>query len=103
MAIRQARQHLQAQSYPRLHMSLITALTGAFGLLASFALLQSGVQAMAWRYPLAVLLAWGMFLFLIGLWLRSGTRDWPDVGCARSAAPWWPRPDGPARAQRWWR
>lgn len=79
VAIRHARQHLQTTSYPRLHMILITALTGAFGLLASFALLQSGVQSMAWRYPLAVLLAWGMFLFLIGLWLRSGTRDWLDL------------------------
>ena len=87
VAIRQARQHLQAQSYPRLHMSLITALTGAFGLLASFALLQSGVQAMAWRYPLAVLLAWGMFLFLIGLWLRSGMRDWPELPDALDLLP----------------
>ena len=42
VAIRQARQHLQATSYPRLHMSLIAALTGAFGLLASFVLLAEG-------------------------------------------------------------
>ena len=82
VAIRQARDHLQATSYPRLHMSLIAALTGAFGLLASFALLRAGVHDMVWRYPLAVAMAWAMFLFLIWLWMRSKAQDWlelPDV------------------------
>jgi len=79
VAIRHARKHLQATSYPRLHMSLIAVLTGAFGLLASFALLQAGVHEMAWRYPLAVVLAWGMFLFLIWLWLRANAPDWLDI------------------------
>ena len=79
VAIRHARTHLQSTSYPRLQMSLIAVLTGAFGLLASFALLQAGVHEMAWRYPLAVGLAWGMFLFLIWLWLRSNAPDWLEI------------------------
>lgn len=79
VAIRQARRHLQTTSYPRLQMSLITLLTGAFGLLASFALLQAGLHEMVWRYPLAVVLAWGMFLFLIWLWLRSNVQDGLDL------------------------
>ena len=71
--IPQARRKLETESYPRLQMSLITALTGAFGLLSSFLLLRQGVESMAIRYPIAVLLAYVMFL--IWLWLRTNRED----------------------------
>jgi hypothetical protein len=60
-------------------MSLIAALTGAFGLLSSFLLLRQGVDTMALRYPLALACAYAMFLFLIWLWLRTQASDWVDV------------------------
>lgn len=100
-AIQQAQRKLEAESYPRLQMTLIATLTGAFGLLSSFLLLRQGVESMAIRYPTAVLSAYVMFLFLIWLWLRTNRDDYVDVpdfsspsgsgsGCgsgAESAAP----------------
>jgi hypothetical protein len=60
-------------------MTLIAALTGAFGLLSSFVMLRQGLDSMAMRYPLAVVLAYAMFLFLIWLWLRTHRDDYTDV------------------------
>jgi hypothetical protein len=79
-AIARAQRRLEAESYPRLHMCLIAALTGAFGLLASFVLLRQGVEGMALRYPMALVLAYAMFLFLIWLWLRTKAEDYVDLG-----------------------
>lgn len=78
-AILQARRKLETESYPRLQMTLIAALTGAFGLLSSFLLLRQGVESMALRYPMAVLSAYAMFLFLIWLWLRTHRDDYVDI------------------------
>ncbi|WP_372659005.1 hypothetical protein [Hydrogenophaga sp.] len=78
-AIQRARRKLEAESYPRLQMTLIAALTGAFGLLSSFVMLRQGVESMALRYPLAVGLAYAMFLFLVWLWLRTNREDYADV------------------------
>lgn len=80
LAVVRARHQLEAKSYPRLQMSLITGLTGAFGLLSSFLLLHlGGVESMALRYPMALVCAYGMFLALIGLWLRTQARDYLDL------------------------
>ncbi|MDT7838223.1 hypothetical protein [Aquabacterium sp. OR-4] len=73
------RRRLQARSYPRTQMGLIVLLTGGFGLLASFALLQFGLGSMALRYPLALACAYLVFLGLIGLWLRSQAEHWLDI------------------------
>lgn len=78
-AVTRAQQQLEQYSYPRLQMSLIAALTGAFGLLSSFLLLRQGVDTMALRYPLALVCAYAMFLFLIWAWLRTKASDWVDV------------------------
>ncbi|MBI5791814.1 MAG: hypothetical protein HZA63_10100 [Rhodocyclales bacterium] len=60
-------------------MSLLVALTGGAGLLASFLLLHSaGVEAMHFRYPLAVGCAYLVFLLLLWLWLRSKADDYLD-------------------------
>ena len=80
--------HLQSQleerSFPRLQMGFLVGLTGGFGLLASFALLNAGMQSMALRYPLALGLAYLFFLFLLWLWLRSTASDYagelPNLG-----------------------
>ncbi|WP_251140438.1 hypothetical protein [Rhodoferax sp. U11-2br] len=80
LAVVRARQTLQAKSYPRLQMTLITGLTGAFGLVSSYVLLHlGGVESMTLRYPLALVCAYGMFLFLIWLWLRTQAQDYLDL------------------------
>ncbi len=78
-AIQRVKARLAKESFPRLQMGLIVALTGGFGLLSSFALLQSGVGSMALRYPIALSLAYAFFLFLIWLWLRTNAQDYIDA------------------------
>jgi hypothetical protein len=66
------RRVLLRQSYPRLQMALIVALTGAVGLLASFVLLHGvGLESMTWRYPAAVAIAYAAFLGLLRVWLQG--------------------------------
>jgi hypothetical protein len=65
------------KSHPRLHASLILLLTGLTGFLASFVLLRVGIDAMWLRYPIAILVAYGVFLILLRVWLSlSRPRDW---------------------------
>jgi hypothetical protein len=80
LAIQQMRERLARDSFPRLQMALIVALTGGFGLLASFVLLQLGLDAMALRYPLALGCAYAFFLGLLWLWLRTNAADHADLG-----------------------
>lgn len=77
--VNRVQQKLEKESYPRLQMTLIAALTGAFGLLSSYILLLQGVDGMALRYPFALVLAYAMFLFLIWLWLRTNADDYTDI------------------------
>jgi hypothetical protein len=70
---------LEEHSYPRLHMSIIVALTGGLGLLSSFLMLHAGIDSMVLRYPLALLFAYLSFLFLLWLWLRTKAEDYIDV------------------------
>ena len=74
------RSELLRSQNPRLQMLVILVLTGGFGFLASWGLLQAGVSALWLRYPVAVALAYGFFLALLRLWLgyqrrRQGRRD----------------------------
>lgn len=78
--VERMRERLESQSAPRLQMSLIVSLTGLAGLLASASLLKLGLHSMAWRYPAALLIAYGAFLGLLWLWLRSRAEDWADLG-----------------------
>ncbi|HEX9918492.1 MAG TPA: hypothetical protein VGA87_04950, partial [Pyrinomonadaceae bacterium] len=72
--------------WPRLLVSFLLALTGASGFLISAVLLRLGVTMMAVRYPLAVILAYCVFLLLLRLWLalRRNTESdsdlFPDIG-----------------------
>ncbi|MFT3717372.1 hypothetical protein [Pseudorhodoferax sp.] len=76
LAVSRVRQRLLDHAFPRAQMTLISALTGGFGLLSSFALLQLGLDSMTVRYPLAVGCAYLFFLFLIWLWLRTNAADY---------------------------
>jgi hypothetical protein len=77
-AIVQLREQLERDSFPRLQMGLIVALTGGSGLLASFLMMKAGVDSMALRYPLALLAAYTFFLLLLWLWLRTSVDDYVD-------------------------
>ena len=81
-------------SFPRLQMALLVALTGGFGLLASFTMLQMGVDSMAVRYPLALACAYPFFLLLIWLWLRTNADDYVDVPDITDLIPRSGRPTG---------
>ena len=56
-------------------MSLILLFTGLAGFLASFSLLHLNVSRMWIRYPIAILVAYGVFLLLLRLWLWIYGRD----------------------------
>lgn len=71
--VRAMRHRLETREWPRLQMSLLVALAGAAGFLGNWGLLRAGCGSMALRYPLAVLLAWGAFVALLWIWLK--TRD----------------------------
>lgn len=75
--IESLKRRLQRTSYPRIHASLILLLTGLAGFLVSFTLLRLGVSAMWLRYPLAILVAYGVFLILLRVWLSlCRPREW---------------------------
>ena len=105
-----ARRHLQQRGWPRLQMALIVALTGAAGFLASHLLRLAGIDAMWFRYPMAVVLAYGVFLLLMWIWIRwrwDNVLDGlsPDVGggCPSLAAVPWNHRGRRRRPFRRWR
>ena len=97
IAVERMQQKLQDKSFPRAQMTLIVLLTGGSGLLASFILLQLGMDSMALRYPLAFGVAYLFFLLLIGLWLRTNARDYVDVPQLPDTHPHGASMDGPPR------
>ena len=54
--------------YCRFHMSVILAAVISSGLLASKGLLELGIS-LQYRYPIAVLVSYGVFLLLIRVWI----------------------------------
>ncbi len=92
-AIECTRRQIERDGFPRLQMAFLVSLTGAAGLLASYCLLNAGVDRMWLRYLLAVGIAYLVFLGLLWLWLRSSAADYadipdmPDMLPARSATP----------------
>src|SRR5262245_48307719 len=69
VVVERLRNRLLRTRWPRLQMSAIAALTGASGFVASWVLLAFGLDSMALRYGLAVLVAYGAFLLLVRIWL----------------------------------
>ena len=78
-AILRLKRRLEQDSFPRIQMSLIVGLTGTVGLLFSFVMLELGITSMTLRYPLALLMAYGVFLLLLWLWLRTKAEDYVDI------------------------
>lgn len=78
--IARAKERLLRHGLPRLQMSLMLALTGAAGFLSSYLLLQLGLDSMAVRYPIAVLVAYGVFLLLLRVWLKIQRDGWEGDG-----------------------
>ena len=68
---------------PRLQMTLIVVATGVAGFLSSMLLLHLGMVKMWERYPLAVVISYGVFLLLLKLWVvyqrRCVARDLLDA------------------------
>lgn len=93
IALIRIQRELEYSAYPRIEMGIIVALTGAAGWVASALLLHwGGMLSMAKRYPLALLLAYLVFLGLLWLWVRtsasnySDTADGPDLSDAADVA-----------------
>ena len=63
------RRRLLRKGIPRIQVSLILSLTALAGFLTSFSLLHLGVPWMWLRYPIAILIAYCVFLLLLALWL----------------------------------
>jgi hypothetical protein len=81
------RRRIESESWPRLQMMVIVALTGGVGLVASFALLHAGVDSMALRYPLALGFSYLVFLGLLWLWLHTRAEDYIDAPDVSSSLP----------------
>ena len=78
--VEKAKERLLRHGLPRLQMSILLALTGASGFLTSFILLKAGVGSMALRYPVAVMVAYGVFLLLLRVWLAIQKDGWGNAG-----------------------
>lgn len=77
--IRKIRSDLEQNSFPRLQMLLLVALTGGAGFVASYSLLHAGLTEMWLRYLASFGVAYLMFLFLLWLWLKTQAQDYVDV------------------------
>lgn len=77
---------LERHSFPRLQMSLLVGITGASGFAASYLLLHAGLLSMGPRYLAAFGVAYGVFLGLLWLWLRTKVQDYLDVADVADAA-----------------
>lgn len=87
LAVLNYKRQLERDSFPRLQMGLIVAVTGGAGLLVSFLLLQSGMGSMAIRYPFALAVAYLVFLLLLWAWLRAKEDDFTDIPDLSNAMP----------------
>ncbi len=57
------------KAYPRLQMTLSLVATGLAGFLGSMLLLHLGMVKKCRRYPLAVVISYGVFPLLLKLWV----------------------------------
>lgn len=82
----QMRKRLITQSYPRLIILLIVALSGLGAFLFSAVTLELGFTQMGLRYFGATVVGYLTFLLLLRAWIASERRDWhidgdlPDIG-----------------------
>lgn len=69
-AIRGASSALKKHGWPRFQMFMIVLITGLFGFVGSVVLFHLGVEQMAARYPLAIAIAYAVFLLQLWIWLH---------------------------------
>ena len=67
-------QYFEKRRSPRFMLTLVILITALSGFGISFWLLKFGLTSMGLRYPAAVLLAYGIFLVLIRLWVEVERR-----------------------------
>ncbi|QOY91633.1 hypothetical protein [Paludibaculum fermentans] len=72
------RQRVLRQYFVRFHMSLLLLATTSSGVLASKLLLMAGLTSVLVRYPLAVLLAYFVFVGLMRIWVAYVLLDVPS-------------------------
>lgn len=77
--IKKIKARLSREGFPRLQISLILAATAFTGFLTSFVLLNIGIDSMAFRYPVAIFIAYCFFLVLLRIWLWFQNRDRSDL------------------------
>ena len=76
---------LQKESFPRIQMSFLVLITLGMSLLISYSLLSMGLNTLWLRYFCTCLGAYGIFLSLLWLWIRtrmedfSGLEDIPEI------------------------
>jgi len=63
------KQRLLRKGLPRVQISIILLLTALAGFLTSYSLLHAGISLMTLRYPVAILIAYCVFLLLLRLWI----------------------------------
>jgi hypothetical protein len=83
---------LERHHYPRLAMCAVLASGGLAGFLTSAVLLAAGLRSMAWRYGLAALVGYGIFLLGLRLWLSLHGRQRPKLEDAADALDLAPTP-----------
>lgn len=76
--IQRVRGLLERDAYPRLRMFEMIAATGMSGFVASYGLLHAGLVAMWTRYPVAIAIAYAVFVLLLWWFLRSQRIDRTD-------------------------
>jgi hypothetical protein len=73
--VERIQESLQRRSYPRTQMALLVTMTGCLGFLASYGLLQLGLDTIWLRYLAALCVAYLGFLGLLRAWIRYRTTD----------------------------
>lgn len=81
------KQRLVTRLWVRFHMSLILMACGMSAMLASALLLKVGVGSMLVRYPVAIAVAYGIFLLGVWLWVKYADHSLQDPAAGDDAPP----------------
>ena len=99
--------YFRNHSHPRLTLLLIVTAAGVGGLVISHVMLHFGVEAMCYRYPVAVLVGYGIFLGLLRIWVEVEREayDPAQVAIPTDSTDEEPEPRGPECGRNfvsWW-
>lgn len=79
--VNRLRGKLEQESFPRIQMFLLVSITSGAAFLTSYILLHIlGLTSLWLRYLLVCIAAYGVFLLLLWLWLRTRIEDYADLG-----------------------